>query len=270
MATTSTPRARNGVGALLRHWRTVRRLSQLELSLRADVSQRHLSWVETGRSRPSRELLLHLAVVLDLPLRDRNALLRAGGFAAVYPQTDWDDPDMGPAREAIEFLLRRHEPYPAVVLDRHWALVDANHAAVALIGTMGGSDALVVAEGNAMRLLVHPEGLRPAIVNFDEVGGHLADRITREAASYPDDPALQDLAAELLDLIGPVPRREPDVALPLVVESRLRSGDLEVATMSMLASVGGALDVTLSELVVELFYPADPTSAATLETLATG
>ena len=268
--TTGTQRRGSAVGSLLRHWRTIRRLSQLELSLRADVSQRHLSWVETGRSRPSRELLLHLAAVLDVPLRDRNAMLQAGGFAAVYPQRRWDDPDMGPAREAIELLLRRHEPYPAIVLDGHWALVDANEAAVGLITTMGGPQALAVADGNAMRLLVHPDGLRRSIVNWDEVGGHLADRITREAASYPDDTVMQDVASEMLDLIGPVPRTAPDAAVPLVVESRMRSGGLEVATMSMLASVGGALDVTLSELLVELFYPAGPTSAATLEALASG
>lgn len=266
--TTGTQRRGSAVGSLLRHWRTIRRLSQLELSLRADVSQRHLSWVETGRSRPSRELLLHLAAVLDVPLRDRNALLQAGGFAAVYPQTRWDDAAMSPAREAIAFLLRRHEPYPAVVLDRQWGLVDANPAAVGMIAAMGGDQALAVADGNAMRLLVHPDGLRRSIVNWEEVGGHLADRITREAASYPDDTVLQDLASEMLDLIGPVPRTGPDAALPLVVESHMRSGDVEVATLSMLASVGGALDVTLSELVVELFYPADPASAATLEALA--
>lgn len=269
---TSTAAAAGGgttaVGALLRHWRTVRRRSQLDLSLEADVSQRHLSFVETGRSRPSRELILHLAAVLDVPLRDRNALLQAGGFAAVYPQSHWDDPELAPAREAIELLLRRHEPYPAIVMDRHWSLVDANAAAARLIGVMGGPDAMAVAEGNAMRLLVHPEGLRPAIVNWDEVGAHLADRIAREAASYPDDDALQELAAELLDLVGEVPMSPPDVVLPLVIASRLRRGEVEVATLSMLASVGGALDVTLSELVVELFYPSDPASAATLEALS--
>lgn len=264
MMTTTTD---SPVGALLRHWRQLRRRSQLDLSLEADVSQRHLSWVETGKSRPSRELVLHLAEVLDVPLRDRNALLRAGGWAAAYPQHDWDDPELRPAHDAIEFLLARHEPYPAVVLDRHWNLIDANAAAVRLI-TAFAPDALAVAEGNAMRLTVHPQGLRSAIVDFPEVGGHLADRITREAASYPDDHELAALADEMLGHIGEVPRAGPDAPLPLVIATHLRRDDLELRTMSMLASVGGALDVTLSELVVELFYPVDTASAATFETLA--
>jgi transcriptional regulator with XRE-family HTH domain len=266
---TTTRRPGTPAGALVRHWRQLRRLTQLDLSLRADVSQRHLSWVETGRARPSRELLLHLSRVLDVPLRDRNALLHAGGFAPAYAETGWDDEDFAPVRDAIGLLLARHEPNPAVVLDRRWSLVDANDAAVRLITTFGGTRAMAVAEGNAMRLLVHPDGLRRAIVNFDEVGGHLADRIVRKAASYPDDHELATLAEELLSLVGDVPRAQPDASLPLVIASTLRHGDVEVALLSMLASVGGALDVTLSELVVELFYPLDPGSAATLEELAT-
>lgn len=153
------------------------------------------------------------------------------------------------------------------MLDRRWSLVDANDAAVRLITTFGGPDAMSVADGNAMRLLVHPAGLRRAITNFDEVGGHLVDRIVREAASYPDD-ELASLADELVELVGGVPRAAPDAALPLVITSTLRRGDVEGSLLSMLASVGGALDVTLSELVVELFYPVDPVSAATLESLA--
>ena len=259
----------NAVGPLLRHWRQVRHLSQLDLSVTSGVSQRHLSYVETGRSRPSRQLLLHLARVLEVPLRDRNALLQAGGFAGVYPQSGWDDPELRPAREAIEFLLRRHEPYPAVVLDRHWNLVSANPAAGRMIATFAGPEGMVAAEGNAMRLIVHPDGLRRSIVDWSEVGGHLADRIQREAASYPDDEELQSLADELLALVGDVPHSAPDATLPLTIETELRTGDTRVSTISMLATVGGALDVTLSELVVELFFPADAESAATLEALAT-
>ena len=259
----------NAVGPLVRHWRQVRHLSQLDLSLRSGVSQRHLSFVETGRSRPSRQLLLHLARVLDVPLRDRNALLQAGGFAGVYPQSGWEDAELQAARAAIEFLLRRHEPYPAVVLDRHWNLVKANAAAERLIAGFSTPRGLEAAAGNAMRLIVHPAGLRSCIVDWEEVGGHMADRISREAASHPDDEALQELADELLHLIGDVPHSAPDASLPLIVETHLRRGRDEVTLFSMLATVGGALDVTLSELVVELFYPADPGSAATLETMAT-
>lgn len=207
--------------------------------------------------------------MLDVPLRDRNALFRAGGYAAVYSHVGWDDEDLAPVREAIEFLLHRHDPNPAIVMDRHWSLVDANTAAVRLISVFGGPDALSVAEGNAMRLLVHPDGLRPAITNWDQVGGHLADRIVREAAGYPDDHELAALADELVDLIGEVPRSDGDARLPLVVTSELRRGEHQVSLMSTLTTVGGALDVTVSELVIELFHPTDPISAAVLETLAT-
>lgn len=258
----------NAVGPLLRHWRQVRRLSQLDLSLESGVSQRHLSFVETGKAHPSRQLVLHLAGVLEVPLRDRNALLQAAGFASVFPQGDWDDPQIRPAREAIEFLLRRHEPYPAVVLDRHWNLVAANQAAGRMIATFATPEGIAAAAGNAMRLIVHPDGLRRSMVDWEEVGGHLADRIRREAASYPDDEALRDLAAELLDLIGVVPASAPDATLPMTIETQMRAGDVEVSTISLLATVGGALDVTLSELVVELFFPADAASAATLEAMA--
>lgn len=270
MTTPPSTRSRTGVGPLLRHWRQVRHLSQLELAVTSGVSQRHLSFVETGKAQPSRQLLVHLAHVLEVPLRDRNALLQAAGFAAAYPQSGWDDEQMRPAREAIEFLLRRHEPYPAVVLDRHWRLVAANPAAGRMIETFATPEGLAAADGNAMRLIVHPAGLRRAVVNWDEVGGHMADRVRREAASHPDDTELASLAEELLALIGDVPRSPPDATLPMTVETQMRAGDpaLEVSTISMLATVGGALDVTLSELVVELFYPADPASAATLETLA--
>jgi transcriptional regulator with XRE-family HTH domain len=258
----------NAVGPMLRHWRQVRHLSQLDLSATSGVSQRHLSFVETGKARPSRQLVLHLARVLEVPLRDRNALLQAAGFAAVYPQSGWDDDQVRPAREAIEFLLRRHEPYPAVVLDRHWNLVAANPAAGRMIATFAGPDGVEVARGNAMRLIVHPDGLRRSIVNWTEVGGHMADRIRREAASYPDDDDLQALAEELLATIGDVPHSPPDATLPMTVETQMRHEGREVSTISMLATVGGALDVTVSELVVELFFPADPASAATLQAMA--
>ncbi len=264
---TSHP-SRTSVGSLLRHWRQVRHLSQLDLAVTSGVSQRHLSFVETGKSHPSRQLLVHLARVLEIPLRDRNALLQAAGFAAVYPQSGWDDEQVRPAREAIEFLLRRHEPYPAVVLDRRWNLVAANPAAQRMIATFASPEGLEAAEGNAMRLIVHPAGLRRSIVNWDEVGGHMADRIRREAASYPDDAELASLADELLATIGEVPHAAPDATPPMTIETQMRADEVDVSTISMLATVGGALDVTLSELVVELFFPADPTSAATLEALA--
>lgn len=256
------------VGPMLRHWRGVRRLSQLDLSLLGNVSQRHLSFVETGRSQPSRQLLLHLARVLELPLRDRNALLHAAGYAPSYPATDWDDPAVAPVRRAVELLLERHDPAPAVVLDRRWDLVTANRSAASLVATLAGPDAVARAGGNAMRLLVAEDGLRPTIVNWDEAAAELAERIRTEAAAYPDDADLAALAAELLEAIGPLQPRRPDQAMELLVPLHFRAGDLEVRTFSMLATVGSALDVTLSELVVELFHPADQASAAALECLA--
>lgn len=255
-------------GPVLRHWRQVRHLSQLDLSVESGVSQRHLSCVETGKAQPSRQLLLHLARVLDIPLRDRNALLQAGGFAAVYPQTGWDDPELAEARRAVEFMIERHDPYPAIVLDRHWNLVTANAAAARLIGALVGPDGLAAAAGNAMRLIVHPDGMRRAIVNWSEVGGHLLDRVEREAAWYPDDDDLQALAAELRDTIGEVDHTPPDAALPMLIPTRVRTDGGDIAMFSMLATVGGALDVTLSELVVELFYPADDVSGDRLANLA--
>lgn len=258
----------SSVGPLLKHWRAVRRVSQLDLALQAHVSQRHLSFVETGKAQPSRQLLVHLGEVLDLPLRDRNALLQAGGYAPRYPETDWDDPAMAPARRAVEFLLEQHEPYPAVVLDRRWNLVTANQAAGALLSQVASPAALEDSAGNVMRLLVHPEGLRHAIVNWREVAAELVERVRTEAAGYPDDADLQVLAAELIEAIGPVPERAPDTPLEVLIPIHLRLADRDIRTFSMLATVGSALDVTLSELVIELFHPADEASAAALRQLA--
>jgi transcriptional regulator with XRE-family HTH domain len=258
------------VGPLLRHWRSVRRVSQLDLSLRAHVSQRHLSYVETGKAEPSRQLLVHLGEVLELPLRDRNALLQAGGYVPRHPQTGWDDPGMAPVRRAIQFLLDRHEPYPAVVLDRRWQLVTANAAAAALIGAVARPAAIEAAGGNLMRLLVHPDGLRHAVVNWEEVAGELAERIRGEAAGYPRDAELQALAAELVEAMGPLPTRPPDAPLELLLPVHLRIAGADVRMFSMLASVGSALDVTVSELVIELFHPADEASAGMLRRLQDG
>lgn len=258
----------SSVGPLLKHWRSVRRVSQLDLSLQAHVSQRHLSFVETGKAQPSRQLLVHLGEVLALPLRDRNALLQAGGYAPRYPQNTWDAPSMAPARRAVEFLLDRHEPYPAVVLDRRWNLVTANRAAGTLISALARPDGIAAANGNAMRLLAHPDGLRSAIVNWDEVATELAERVRSESAAYPDDAELADLAAEILELMAPLPDRPHDAPLEVLLPVHFRRDEVEIRTFSMLTTVGSALDVTLSELVVELFHPADEASAVALRSLA--
>jgi transcriptional regulator with XRE-family HTH domain len=259
------------VGPLLKRWRTHRHLSQLELSARAGVSQRHLSFVETGRSRPSRELVVHLADSLDVPLRERNVLLKAAGYAPLYRESSLDDEAMAPVRKAIQLILDRHTPFPAVVLDRHWNLVMANPAAAFLTGRLAGPEALAAANGNLFRLLLHPDGLRGAIANWDEVVVATLWRLHREAAAYPDDPHLAGLLDELgryPDLpegaIRPDLAQSPDFVIPI----HFRNDDLDVRVFSTLATVGAPLDITVQELVIELFFPADDASEAALRSMA--
>ena len=173
------------VGELLRDWRRRRRLSQLDVSLDAAVSARHLSFVETGRSKPSRELVLHLAEHLDVPLRERNALLLAAGYAPAYGETPLDDEAMAPVRAALEKILAGHAPFPAVVIDRRWDLVSANATAMALL-TDGVAPELLAPPVNAMRVTLHPDGLAPRIVNLREYGAHLVARLARQSALAPD------------------------------------------------------------------------------------
>jgi transcriptional regulator with XRE-family HTH domain len=253
------------VGSLLREWRQRRRLSQLELALDSGVSTRHLSFVETGRSRPSPELLLHLAEQLDVPLRDRNHLLLAAGYAPAYAQRDLEEPDMGPVREAIEQVLRGHEPYPALVVDGHWGLVAANRA-VALL-TEGVAAQLLEPPVNVLRLSLHPEGLAPRIANLHQWRAHLLERLARDAVAT-GDPALAVLRDELAGYPdgSPGPHLDPafgDVAVPL----RLRQGTRELAFISTKTTFGTAVDVTVAELSIESFFPADRSTAETMRAL---
>src|SRR3954470_20360288 len=178
---------RPGVGPLLRDWRLRRRMSQMDLALEAGVSTRHVSFVETGRSRPSAEMVLHLAEQLDVPLRDRNQLLLAAGYAPVYGQRGLDEPEVGPVREALEQVRRGHEPYPAVVVDRHWGMVAGNRAVPVL--TAGVAEHLLEPPVNVLRLSLHPDGLAPRIANLGEWRAHLLDRLGRQAV-VSGDPAL--------------------------------------------------------------------------------
>jgi transcriptional regulator with XRE-family HTH domain len=250
------------VGALLRDWRLRRRLSQLDLAIEAGVSARHLSFVETGRSRPSADMVLHLAEHLDVPLRDRNALLLAAGFAPAFAQRELDDPGMGPVRDAIDRLLRGHEPFPAVVVDRHWGLVAANRS-VALL-TDGVAAHLLEPPVNVLRLSLHPDGVAPRILNLGEWRAHLLDRLARQAV-VSGDPALSALHAELAGLPGAGSGHSADldtgeIAVPL----RLAVQGEELAFISAATSFGTALEVTVSELAIESFFPADPATAAFL------
>ena len=255
------------VGSMLRDWRRRRRLSQLELALDAGVSARHLSFVETGRSRPSAEMVVHLAEQLDVPLRDRNQLLLAAGYAPLYGQRGLDDPDMEPVREALDRLLAAHAPSPALVVDRHWGMVAANEA-VGLL-TAGVAAHLLEPPVNVLRLGLHPEGLAPAILNLGEWRAHLLDRLGRQAAST-GDPALAALYDELAGLPGgdgPAPL--PDLAAgEIAVPLRVRLEGRELAFISTVTTFGAAADVTVSELSIEAFLPADAATAALLRARA--
>ena len=247
-----------GVGALLRNWRQRRHLSQLDLALDAGVSARHLSFVETGRSRPSPEMVLLLAEELEVPLRDRNQLLLAAGYAPVYGQRGLDEPDMKPVREALDLVLRGHEPYPAVVVDRGWNMVAANSSVGVL--TEGVAPGLLAPPANVLRLSLHPDGMAPRILNLGEWRDHLLERLGREVVLTGDEA----LAALLVELGGyPAPEGTDvggaggEIAVPL----RLRVGDAELAFFSTVATFGTAVDITVAELSIESFFPADTDTA---------
>lgn len=257
-----------GVGGLLRDWRRRRRLSQLDLALQAEVSARHISFVETGRSKPSRELLQHLANHLDVPLRERNTLLLAAGYAPIYPETPLDDATMAPVRNALDTILGGHEPFPAVIVDGRWDLVSANRPAIAIL-TDGVAPELLAPPANTLRAVLHPAGLAPRIANLAEYSAHLLTRLHRQAI-LSNDPALTALYDEL--------RGYPGVQVPssaaaeptelLFVPLRLRAPDGgELTFFSTLSTFGTALDITLAELAVESHFPADRATDAALRAL---
>ena len=266
--TTTQPRPRP-VGELLRQWRERRRLSQLDLALQAEISTRHLSFLETGRSRPSRDMLLRLAEQLEVPLRERNHLLLAGGFAPAFGQAELDAPRMAAVREALRQVLAGHEPYPAVVVDRAWNLVDANAAVAVLLGQTDPE--LLAPPVNVLRVSLHPRGMAPRIVNLGEWRAHLFGRLRRQIA-LTADPGLAELYQELRAY--PCDQPEPEVEVPgpgdVVIPLRVRHGDRELSFLSIVASFGTPLDVTVSELAIESFYPADPGTGSALRELVAG
>jgi transcriptional regulator with XRE-family HTH domain len=251
------------VGTLLRDWRRRRRMSQLDLALEAGVSARHVSFIETGRARPSAEMVGQLAEHLGVPLRERNTLLLAAGYAPAYGQRALEEPEMGPVREAIARLLRAHEPYPAVVVDRHWGLVDANAGLSLLVD--GVAPHLLEPPVNALRVSLHPEGMAPRIRNLGEWRAHLLDRLGRQAV-VTGDPALFALHAELAAYPGGEPGHVPDLeAGGIAVPLRLAAGDDELTFISTATTFGTATDVTVSELAIESFFPAEDATARTLQ-----
>ncbi|MCW3016989.1 MAG: transcriptional regulator, family [Solirubrobacterales bacterium] len=253
------------VGDLLRDWRMRRRLSQMELALEAGVSARHVSFVETGRANPSAEMVLHLAEQLDVPLRERNHLLLAAGFAPVYSQRDLDEPDMGPARAALEQVLAAHEPSPALAVDRHWGMVAANKAIAVML--TGVAEHLLAPPVNVLRLTLHPDGMAPRIVNLDQWRSHVLDRLARQA-TQTGDPALAALHAELLALPGGADRHAHEELADLFVPLRVRAADGELSFISTVTTFGTATDITLAELAVEAFFPADAATADAMRAAA--
>ena len=246
------------VGKLLRGWRERRRLTQLDLALRAEVSARHLSFIETGRSRPTSEMILRLAQQLDVPLRERNVLLLSGGYAPAYPVNGLADPPMLAVHEAIQHVLRGHQPFPAVVIDTSWELVAANDAVPVL--TAGAAAELLEPPVNVLRLSLHPEGMASRIINLAEWRAHLLDRLNRDIESTAD-PALIALRDELVTYPSPRPTSRPDTRAVLV-PLRLRVDGNVLSLLSTTTVFGTPRDVMLSELAIESFYPADaPTDA---------
>ena len=257
------------VGVLLRAWRQRRRRSQLDLALDAELSQRHLSFVENGRASPSREMVLRLAEHLDVPLRERNGLLLAAGYAPLYPERPLDDPAMRAAREAVALILRAHAPHPALAVDRRWNLVAANAAVAPLLAAVDDA-ALLAPPANVMRLALHPRGLAPQIANFPEWRAHLLERLRRQVEASAD-PALAALAAELAAFPAPPAARSPEgtpggIAVPL----ELDTAQGRLSLISTTTVFGTPAEITLSELAIEAFYPADDATIERLKRLQDG
>jgi transcriptional regulator with XRE-family HTH domain len=249
------------LGDQLRGWRQLRRMSQLDLALEAEISARHLSFVETGRSQPSREMILRLAERLAVPLRGRNALLLAAGLAPAYRERSFDDPELQQARAAIEQILGAHEPYPALAVDRHWTMLAHNGAVPPLLG--GVAPHLLEPPVNVLRLSLHPEGLARRIVNLGEWKSHLLERLRGQFAASAD-PVLGQLAGELEGYPAPHFRAAADDHAGLFIPLVLDAGGARLSFFSTTTMFGTPVDITLSEIAVEAFFPADPATAEAL------
>ncbi len=252
----------DGAGNALRAWRERRRLSQIELSGAADISTRHLSFIETGRARPSRRVLLRLAEELAIPLRGRNALLLAAGFAPAYPETPLADPVMRPVRDALDRIVTLHDPYPALVVDRLWNVVTANISAVSLLE--GVAPELLSPPVNVMRVSLHPRGLAPRTRNFAAWAGYLTGQL-RQQVENSGDADLQALLDEVSHYPGvPSEPPPPGPADRVIVAVRFATPDGDLALFTTIATLGAPTDVTAAELAIETFYPADEPTAALL------
>jgi transcriptional regulator with XRE-family HTH domain len=256
------------VGDLLREWRQRRRLSQLDFAVEAEISSKHLSFLETGRARPSREMLMKLTELLEVPLRERNTLLVAAGFAPMFAERKLDDPALQSAREAMELVLKGHEPFPAIAVDRHWNLLAANRSVTPFLA--GANPKLLEPPFNVLRLSLHPDGLAPRIVNLGQWRAHLLARLRRQIEISADS-ELISLHEELSSYPAPqAPARlsETEAANAFVVPFRLATPAGVLSFISTTTVFGTPIDVTLSELALESFFPADAATAAALRNLA--
>lgn len=264
LASSSAKARPAGIGHHLREWRQRRRLSQLDLAGDAEISTRHLSFLETGRAAPSREMVMRLAERLDVPLRERNVLLVAAGFAPAFPQRALDDPALTSARQAIDLVLKAHEPNPALAVDRHWNLVSANRMVMPLLE--GIPERLLGQPFNVLRLSFHPEALASRTVNLGEWCAHLLERLHRQC-EVTADPELIKLYQELKAY--PVPARSlPIAADSVVVPFRMKLGEDVLSFMSTTMTFGTPLDITLSEIAIETFFPVDEITANRLREIA--
>jgi transcriptional regulator with XRE-family HTH domain len=262
----------SGIGQLLRQWRERRRLSQLALAVDAEISTRHLSFIETGRAQPSREMVLLLARALDVPPRARNELLTTAGYAPIYRERTLDAPEMADVRRALEFMLRQQEPYPGLVIDGHWNILLSNAGATRLMSLFLDDEAVAAVGGrpNAMRLFYHPRGMRPFIVNWEATAAALIQWLHRDLLRAPTDAETKALLDELLSYPD-VPHQwrmlDLDASPEPFLAVELAKDDLHLKFFSTLTTLGVPYDITLHELRVECFFPADGASEALLRRL---
>lgn len=257
----------NDFGTLLRHWRGQRRMSQLDLGLEANVSSRHISFIETGRARPSREMVLGLAQALDVPLRDRNVLLTAAGFAPVFRARGFDDDEMAMVRQAVQFIFDKQEPYPAILTNSSWNVLMANNGAMRVFGAFLPPEAFAEQPLNMMTMLLSPTGIRPYVVNWEDVAAYMLHRLLQEIAHEPTNEA-----ADLLARVRAFPETEALTGRAGITSSggptvnlELKKDDLHLKLFSTIATFGTPQDITLAELRIETAFPADPATRDVLE-----
>jgi transcriptional regulator with XRE-family HTH domain len=252
-------------GLLLKQWRSQRGFSQLDLAVTSQVSQRHISFLESGRAKPSREMVLQLAEVLEIPLRQQNLMLTAAGFAPIHAETDLSAPEMAAIRKALDFMLRQQEPYPAIVVDRYWNLLLTNNAATRLLTAFIAPEQLQThfyrdGKVNLMRVMFHPQGLRPFIVNWEDFSGHLLQRLHREAIAEGESEQSKLLLDELMSYPGIAEVWHPSARTTqnaMLLTVHLKRGDLELEFFSTIATLGTPYDITLQELRIECLFPAN-------------